>query len=304
MRDKLFGGQGERGGAGDGNTHYFFGTELASEKHLQQVIDCAQTVSLFSPQQFIVVYEADKIKSPITKNLVTALNTYKFPALIVFTAHEISKTSWLTKLEGNALFCEVPKLTPQELREWILREIKSKKHVAGIAEDALTALTTLYADDMSTLSHEIEKLCLLLEPNEQITKSLVLKLSSKRTEKKSFDLFKNIASKNFLNVSFILSELARQDQHPLQINALLSKCFRTMIAQKSFQDLGGPAPHAELNNAWFYNNIKPCQSSFSMSELISAIEILKNLDLKIKNTSMPDLLEMNIALEKITLLRP
>ena len=297
IRDKLFNSQND---TDNGSTHYFFGTELTSEKHIQQIIDCAQTVSLFSPQQFIVVYEADKIKSPLTKNLIAALNTYKLPALIVFTAHEISKTNWLTKLEGNAVFCEIPKLSPQELREWILKEIKSKKHLGGIAEDALTALMTLYTDDMFALSHEVEKLCLSVEPNEQITKNLVLWLSAKHTEKKSFDLFKNIASKNFLNVSFLLAELSRQDQHPLQINALLSRCFRTLLAQKSFQDIGGTPPHTELNNTWFYNNIKSCQSSFSTSDLISAIEVLKNLDLKIKSSSMDDLLEMNVALEKIT----
>ena len=296
MRDKLFGNQND---AGAENIHYFFGTELTSEKHVQQIIDCAQTVSLFSPQQFIIVYEAEKIKSPLTKNLIASLNTYKFPALIVFTAHEISKTNWLTKLEGNSLFCDIPKFTPQELRDWILKEIKSKKHF-GIAEDALAALITLYSEDLFALSHEIEKLCLSLEPGEQITKNLVLKLSAKHTEKKSFDLFKSIASKNFLNVSFLLAELARQDQHPLQINALLSRCFRTLIAQKSFQEAGGSSPHTELNNVWFYNNIKSCQSSFSMQGMISAIEILKNVDLKIKSSSMPDLLEMNAALEKVT----
>jgi DNA polymerase-3 subunit delta len=302
IRDNVF------GGGSNNEVSFFFGSEINSEKQIQHIISSAKNVSLFSPYHLIVIYEADKIekerktkssdknKPTLTDSLIRTLTQEKLPALLILTAQEIKKTSWLTKLESHATFCDMPQFSSAELNEWILKEIKGQGHLGGISEDAIKSLITRYADDLFALSHEIEKLCLLLRPDEQITKELVDRLTAKDVDKNVFELIDSLANKNFLKISYLLKELENQDEPVLKICATLSTFFRSLIAQKNFNQQGGNEPAAELNKPW----VKRHLSSFSMTELVNAINVLKDLDLKMKSTGPQyHFLEASLAFKRI-----
>ncbi|MDR2338187.1 MAG: DNA polymerase III subunit delta [Deltaproteobacteria bacterium] len=302
IRDNIF------NGGNNNEVSFFFGSEISSEKQIQQIINSAKNISLFSPYHLIVIYEADKIekerknktsekdKPTLTSNLIQTLSKEKLPALLILTAQEIKKTSWLSKLEASATYCVMPKFSPTELGEWILKEIKGLGHNGGITEESIQFLITRYADDLFALAHEIEKLCLLLKPTETITKKLVEQLTTKDIEKNVFELIDNLANKDFLKVSYLLKKLENQNEPMLKICATLSTFFRSLIAQKSFNNVGGVEPAAELNKPW----VRRYGSAFSMPDLVKALNILKDLDLKMKSTSPQyHLLEADLAFKKI-----
>jgi len=283
----------------DSNSGYaaYFGGDLSNIQHAEHINSALLSLSLFSKNELIVVYEAEKIKLPAQKSMVEALPRRTNSALLVLCAASINQKSPLL-LEAAALgtVVELVELTGAALDKWLEKEVLRVGIASGIQPEAKQLLTESYGGDVSRLASEIEKLSLLSVPGEKINRKLVEAISLKNPEVTSFELVRQVAAKNPLYAVSLVNDLVAQGLHPLQVNAFLSRAFRVLLANK---DTGGVALHPDLSNPWFLKQLSSSLRNFSVSELTDVIERLGRLDFQLKDSSIPPPLALSLAVQEI-----
>lgn len=290
--------------SGDQGAHSsYFGQDLQSAASVKGIIEAITSPSLFSPTQFSVVYEADKIKAAAAKPLVEALKIKSSSCLLLLTCEKFnSRHHFFSKLPKQRSLVEFKDLSPNKLKKWIAKEVSLSGNEAGIESQAADLLMKCYGSDVTALSREILKLCLLCEPGERIEVEDVKNLSMQSAEVTSFELLQQIAKKNAAASSSLVTDLVHQGFHPLQLSSFLSRCIRTLLANQgravANEEDSGIA--AELSNAWFIRNLGSASRLFSKSELRESLELLKELDSKLKDSGLPPELNLSIAVQRMT----
>lgn len=276
----------------------YFGTELSSKNSIENILSSLNNLSLFSENDLVVIYDADKIKAPVAKLLAPALISGSGACAVILSAESLdNKSPLLKEISAHSTKVVFDDMAPVALRRWIEREAVKSAGVLGIDPDAAALLIKNYNNDVSAISRELEKLALLTAPGENITSRLVSQLSLRSPETTSFALLAQIARRNSAGAATLVEDLLSQGLHPLQISAFLSKAYRMLIVQKSGSQANASA---ELNNAWMLRNLSSCLGSFSLQELKSALRLLATLDFQLKDSGLPHPLALSLAVGKLS----
>jgi DNA polymerase III delta subunit len=284
----------------------YFGSQLTSESSLAHIKSSLANLSLFAKAELVVIYEADKVKAALANSLLAAIERGQGGALLILTAEAANqKAALLAKLGKVGTVVEFSDLDASTLRRWIEKEVARhtrpghKDGPAGIAPDALELLIKCYGSDVSALAREISKLSLLTPAGEKIPRALVEQLSLRTPEATSFALINEMAKRNAPASVALTKTIVEQGLHPLQVNAFLSRCIRTMLAQVDKTASSGLAP--ELNNPWFLRNLTPAVNAFSLVDLESSLTLLTKLDFQLKDSKLPDTLVLSNTVQRIAL---
>ena len=275
----------------------YFGGDLSSAQSADAICADLISLSLFTKSQLIVVYEADKIKAPAQKPLTDAIGRTSETALLILASEALNqKSTVLQEAAARGTVVELSELSGNQLERWIDKEVQRAGIASGINADARQLLITCYGGDISRLAPEIEKLSLLIVPGEPITKSLVEAISLRNPEVTSFELVRQMAAKNPLRSVSLANDLLLQGLHPLQVNAFLSRAFRTLLAQK---ERGSSVIASELNNPWFTRQLGSSLNNFTVGELNHAVRMLTKLDFQLKDSGLPSPLALSMAVQGI-----
>ena len=274
-----------------------FGADLSTTAAADRLATDLVSLSLFTKNQLIVVYEADKMKAPAQKTVLEALPRATPSVLLILSAETISQRApLLLEASNSGTVVELAELSGQTLERWIDREVSRVGIASGITPDAKQLLIRCSGGDVSHLAPEIEKLSLLVVPGEQISRALVEALSLRSPEVTSFELVKQLAAKSPLSAVALANDLLLQGLHPLQVNAFLSRAFRIMLANR---ERSGATVHPELSNPWFQRQLGTSASAFTLLELKSAINRLTQLDFQLKDSGLPSSLNLTVAIQEI-----
>lgn len=273
----------------------YFGTELTSQQTITNLLNEIGTPSLFSRNSLVVIYESDKIKATVADSISEAFSRPQNATLIVIVAEEPQKSGSLaSKVSGTVV--EVTELEDAVLQRWLEKEAK-RCGAGGIAPDAVGLLMKSFGSDTSALAHEVEKLALLTEPGGTISRALVEMISLRSPEATSFQLVQLMAQKDATRAAALAQDLVNQGMHPIQLCHFLSRSFRTLLAHSD----SGDSISGELGNQWFVNQLRPAMRSFTPSQLQSSIRILKDLDFRLKDSALPDVLALGLAVQELAL---
>lgn len=276
----------------------YFGGDLASGASAEPICADLLSLSLFSKNQLIVIYEADKIKASAQKPLIDALERASTGSVLVLACEAVNqKAALLQRAIELGTVVELTELSGPQLERWIEKEVQRAGIASGINGDAKQLLITCYGGDISHLAPEIEKLSLLVVPGEPITRELVEAVSLRNPEVTSFELVRQMAQRNVLRSVALANDLLLQGLHPLQVNSFLSRAFRTLLAQK---DQSGAPIASELNNPWFSRQLGSSLNAFTSADLVEAVRTLAKLDFQLKDSGLPSPLALSLAVQHIS----
>ena len=281
----------------------YFGHELLSAQTIRPIAGAITSPSLFSPMQLLVIYDADKVRAAAATPLGEALALSGQTAVVVLTCEKLnSRQPLLSRLPKDHLVVEFKDLSPSVLRKWIAKEVSLSGNSAGIESKAADMLIESYGSDVTALSREIHKLALLQKPTERIGPALVEELSLRSPEVTSFELMSRIAKKDVLSANELAQDLVAQGLHPLQLVSFLSRCIRTLLANygRATASEESSGLSAELSNTWFIKNLSSAARQFKKTELSEAVELLKELDFRLKDNGIPHELALSIAVQRMS----
>ncbi len=214
------------------------------EVPVQYVIQQAETVPFLGEVRVIVADNADFFGSATSKqnhDLERLLQFIGNPpdfSIVVFKSRvdKLDKRKKITKLledqKGVLLFAP---LQGQKLEEWIHNRVK--QYQCSITKDAMEQLVHLTSANITSLSNEIDKLCLYVG-NGNITTGEIELLVPRSLEQNMFSVIDNIAQQQTEKGLQTIYDLIKNKESPILILFLLAKKFRTMLIGKELQDRG------------------------------------------------------------------
>jgi DNA polymerase III delta subunit len=280
---------------GPGEVSSVLGSEVPTNP--QQLRRLLTQSSLFSPLQYVVIYNGEKLKSGAGKAVVEILKNGIAPKVLPIITGESfknQKLSFLADLRALGSIVVVEELKGAALRKWIERE--AARFGGAITPEGAQYLAEHFSEDLTLLSQELQKLTLFVGPQEKIERSLVEEELFQHPERTSFQLVHEIARKNVKNATVFALTLVQQGFHPLQVSTFLSKAFRVLFAHHLQEELS-----SELGNQWFYKQLAPAQNHFTRRDYLSVFEVLRALDLQLKSSNLSHPLALSLAVEKMAL---
>ncbi len=286
----------------DKNSGYscYYGSDLAGEGSMQNLISAMTSPSLFAPRQIVVIHEMEKMRVATQKLLLAAVERIDSSvALIATCGSSPAATSFPSQLASHGVLVEVKDLTEAELIRWIDRELQrvtETKPGAGSSEKspsikfesgAAQLLAQAYGNDLAALASEIERLSLLVDPGEVITQELVKQHAPRTGDANGFELLRAIASGNTSRAATLAATSVARDMHPLQVSSFLSRCYRILVANRSPGSAAGLP--ADLGNPWFVKQISQSSSRFPAERIAKGLKTLADLDFALKDSKFTPL---------------
>lgn len=191
------------------------------------------------------------------------------------------KTVKAIKKTGQAV--EFTALKGMELNKWVDRICQ--KNSNRIKREAIDYLIAAAGHNMSLLEQEIEKVGLFVGSSKEITLEHVMQTVSKSNNLNVFDLVDAVSKKDAATAVFKLRELIQNGEIPIKIIGLLAWQIRSLLHIKSLRNKGlgeSQIIAASGINSYVVKKGLVASGNFSTYELINALEILLETDVKAK----------------------
>ncbi|MGG0657575.1 DNA polymerase III subunit delta [Rummeliibacillus pycnus] len=266
------------------------------EQPVDFVIDESDTIPFFSSKKLIIAKNAsflkatDKTKEKINHDLTRLAKWLEFPSdtsVTIFIApyeklDERKKVTKQMKEHAEYMLAETPK--EHDLAVWVQNEVSAQGKT--INDEATSKLVELVGMDMLHLRSEIEKICLYLGGESNITVSLVEELVAKTLEQDAFKMLNAYMRNDVSEALSIYHDLIRQKQEPIMLVALLASQIRLMSNVYYLLTKGYHPQQISKQlkvNPYRVKRIVEDRRKVSDESLLKALYGLSEVDLKLKS---------------------
>lgn len=204
-----------------------------------QVKDTCLRYPMMAERQVVVLREAqtwridafDKLDAYFKKPTPTTV-------LVILYKHKKAdgRKSWLKDLAKKQVVFVSDKLKEDKLPEWIQAYVKFHKRKIGPVESKL--LADHLGSDLGKLTNEVEKLCIVTEPDGAITTALIERNVGISKDYNIFELQNAIGARDHVKAQTIAHYLATDKEHKLFLTAaMLSSYFNKLAVVHASQGL-------------------------------------------------------------------
>lgn len=211
-------------------------------------------------------------------------------ACLIFVEAEIDKRiKYVNLIDKHGLVVEFDYRKPEEMANWILKMVKTRKHEMDLKTAA--QLAEYCEPGMDDVFNEIEKLCLYAGDRPLITVADIRKVCFRSVKSRVFDLTDAIGTRNCAKALSLLNDLAAIKEPMPKVMYMIMKQFRQLMQIKLMKREG--ANKAEITarlklHPFFSGKIIQQSDRFSMEKLEKAVSTGLALDLAIKTGKIED----------------
>jgi DNA polymerase-3 subunit delta len=196
---------------------------------VRDAIAVAEQLPMMSGRRVIRLRNFAKLREADEDFLLKYLERPVETSVVIFIGDDIDKRKKFgKKLLAGAAF-EFQPLKPNELPAWIRSHLKTLK--AEIDPQAMSRLTDM-ANDLLTLTNELNKLATAALPSGRITVELVDRLVKRSREHMNWDLTDSIVSRDRRTALKVLREFLDDGAEPVLLTGVIAGTFRRMAMAK------------------------------------------------------------------------
>jgi len=196
---------------------------------VRDAIAVAEQLPMMSGRRVIRLRNFAKLREADEDFLLKYLERPVETSVVIFIGDDIDKRKKFgKKLLAGAAF-EFQPLKPNELPSWIKSHLKTLN--AEIDPQALNRLTEM-ANDLLTLTNELNKLATAALPSGRITADLVDRLVKRSREYMNWDLTDSIVSRDRRTALKVLREFLDDGAEPVLLTGVIAGTFRRMAMAK------------------------------------------------------------------------
>lgn len=278
-----------------------FATDTNIPSIADAVITACDSVSMFAPEQVVVVRKGEALKADDTRSLAKWLS-HGPQCKLLLEFEKLDARGELfkaLKAAGEIQKFEVPK--QYKMAEWISSAIPTHFGKA-IDRDASQYLADALGTDTKLVSEEIEKVLLFAPDCQKITLDLVRTMVVPQREMVSYEINDSFGMRDVKNYTRTLNELLNNGVNAIQI---VGSLYRYAVDLQNFSTLlskGMQAKDAaaELGKNDFIFNVKgkapECARRWSRPLLCRVIRRLADLDYEIKSGMCSTRIAQELAL--------
>jgi DNA polymerase-3 subunit delta len=232
LREQILGKQAEAAVAFDCDSYDLKETPLA------QAVATARTLPMFAKRRLVICRGLDTVKADAMEPLVAYLPDPNPRSCLILLAGEKvdGRLRAFQALKKKGFLHEFARLKDRELTSWIARE--AKRRGTTMDTDATDALATAAGSDLGRLFQAIEQLELYAGKGARITRAQVEDLIPETRERGVFELTKAIGAGEVTNALALLTNMLRNRQAPLAIQAMLLRQLRQIWRAKELVAAG------------------------------------------------------------------
>ena len=196
---------------------------------VRDAIAVAEQLPMMSGRRVIRLRNFAKLREADEEFLLKYLERPVETSVVIFIGDDIDKRKKFgKKLLAGASF-EFQSLKPNELPSWIKLHLKTLN--AEIDPQAMSRLTDM-ANDLLTLTNELNKLASAALPSGRITADLVDRLVKRSREHMNWDLTDSIVSRDRRTALKVLREFLDDGAEPVLLTGVIAGTFRRMAMAK------------------------------------------------------------------------
>lgn len=277
------------------------------ETKIEEIIDDASTISLFSDNKMIICENAYIFTGTTNKKLpeqnMQILEEYisheNEDTILIFTVikDKLDERKKIVKrLKEQKKLKEFNK--PSNIYEFIVKEADEYQ----ISKENQKLLLDRIGDNLYTIHQEIEKLKQYKDTDKAITKDDILNVTVKNVDIDIFNLIDSIVSKQKEKALESYNEMLKLGEEPIKIIIMLANQFRIMYQARNLYKKG----YSEKDIASLLN-IHPYRIKLALNKsqtftdevLLEYIEALSDLDIQIKKGTVSKDLCLELFILKI-----
>jgi DNA polymerase-3 subunit delta len=262
------------------------------------LISAAKQFPMMSENTVIIVKEAqdlkniEELKSYVDQPLNSTL------LVLCYRGKKIDKRKALYKsLQKNGLYLESNKLYENKIPEWIKGYLRAKDYTIGNKASAM--LTEFLGTDLSKISGELDKLCILAHKGSEINAALVEENIGISKDYNNFELQNAVMNKDLLKANRIIKYFeANPRKNPIVVTlSVLYNLFSKVLIYHGLTDKNPQSVARCLGvNPYFVKDYQKAAQNYSLKNSVKALDLLRDADMKSKgynnpSTSQSDLLK-------------
>jgi len=258
---------------------------------LQNVLNLAKQFPMMGDKQVIIVREAQDIKN------FDALEAYvKQPqssTVLVFCykGKSLDKRKTLAKtLDKMAVLFESKKLYDNQLPDWITQYVSTKGFT--ISPKAAVLLSEFLGNDLSKITNEVDKLCILIPTGSLISPEIIEKNVGISKDYNIFELNNALGAKDFDKAMRIVQYFAANPKaNPFVVTISTLHGFFLKVMTYHFAPDKNPDSLAVLMkvNKFFLKDYQLAARNYPPKKISAIFDLLNEYDLKSKGVNNPSL---------------
>lgn len=211
----------------DFNLTILYGRDATPE----QVKDACVRYPMMAERQVVILREAQTWRIDAFDKLEAYFkNATPTTVLVLLYKHKKAdgRKTWLKDLAKKQVVFVSDKLKEDKLPEWIQAYVKFHKRRIGPVESKL--LADHLGSDLGKLTNEVEKLCIVTEPEGMITSALIERNVGISKDYNIFELQNAIGNRDHVKAQTIAHYLASDKEHKLFLTAAMLSSWFSKLA--------------------------------------------------------------------------
>ncbi len=258
--------------------------DAQTQPSIEEFLVAVKTPPMMTNLRIVVFFDVDKAALTLKDAIIDYLAKPTPGVVLAMTAEKLAKNTKLykaiAKLGGKTVIsCE--SLSMKELPNYV-RDLATT-HGKLIDYDAARLLISLTGQSTLALNSELKKLADAVGPRQSITHEDVRRLVARIAEVKPWDFTDAFCARNQVLTLQVYQQM--QDANPVGLIFWLAREVRLLITIKCLVNQGKtPQIGSEVKiQPWKIKQYLAWQREWKMSELIRALEILANCDVRLKS---------------------
>ncbi|MEG0176329.1 DNA polymerase III subunit delta [Anaerorhabdus sp.] len=213
----------------------------ANDFSINPVLEDCNTPPFFNKKKTVIINNPVFLSAQksLPENEVASLEKYlknsSYDADLIFTGDvTLDKRKKIVKLlQTNARFMQLDRLSLQEFRSYVLKNLKENK--IEITNDGRDELLDRLPNDLENFHSELDKMNLY---GKQLDKEGVSRLISRPLDEDVFHLVNDVVSRNMKSALHLWNDLFVLNKDPIYLVALLASQFRLLYQVRTYLDMG------------------------------------------------------------------
>ncbi len=271
------------------------------------VVNSARRFPMMAEKQVVIIKEfqemADLRKTEALNLLQKYVENPLNSTILVLNYRQKTldkRTAFYKSIEKQGYLTESNKLYDNKIPDWIETYIKDKNLKINIL--AVRMLAEHVGNELGRLAKEIDKVCINLKDNEEISQEMIQKFVGISKDYNVFELQKALTEKNVLKSNQIVNYFANNPkENPLiPIVAVLFQYFSKILLYYGTDDKSqGNIAKVLGISPYFVQDFQKATQKYPLPKIIQIIDFLRTADLQSKGVDRGSMEESDILKELV-----
>jgi DNA polymerase-3 subunit delta len=286
---------------GQGSKTIHFGDEIQP----QALLDEAKNLSLWNPQKFILVKQAERISSKNWEGFLPLMREPLEKCLIIFQATKVdARFKFFQSLNKAGSHCGLLKFEAADISDWnfwlgnFLRQQKKE-----IEEDAKQLLADWTLGHLSELKNLIERVSIYIGEQTKIRKEDIVAVGFRVAPEDVFAFTESLLRGDRAKSLELLEKLLDQGEEPLALIGLMARQFRWLLHILTLRAEGKADAQIPSVAGIFPSAAKvlvPASWRLGGKKVISCLNSLAEVDFRLKSSRVPNRLWLSDLVIQLT----